>query len=131
MKLKYLALSIVLLFTSALIDSDIQDSKTDLLCKEKWYVKYIEANGNKQTPPPGQVDEMWMNFLKDGNHEVNSNNRIQKGKWAFTKNKDSITFTTEKGELKKTKIETLNKKELNLKLADQGQVITIHLERKE
>ncbi|MEQ6123279.1 hypothetical protein AAON49_03645 [Pseudotenacibaculum sp. MALMAid0570] len=127
MKLKFITLSFVFLFTSTFL----QESKTDLLCGKKWFAKYIEMGENKMPVPPGEQNQMWMIFEKDGVHKVNTNNTVKKGTWKFTKNKDSIFFTTEKGLEKKMKLETLNKESLVLVLEERGQEGKIYLEKEE
>ena len=134
MKLKYLAVSIVFLFTSILNNSDVQDSKIDLLCNGKWYMSSMESGGNKMPVPKADKNSMWMIFSKDGKHEVNAkdkNSKAEKGLWKFSKNKDSIIFTTEQGNIKPMKLKDLTKKELNLVFDAYGREITIYLERKE
>lgn len=129
MKLKYLAITITFLFTTVFANSDFQKDKTSLLCSGKWYMSYMEAGDMKMPVPEEQRANMWMNFFKDGKHQVNTQGKIKKGLWKFSKNKDSLIFTTEKGEKKSMKLKGLTKTALNLTLTDRGQEVTIYLEK--
>ena len=125
MKLKYLTLSFIFLFTNIFI----QDTKTDLICNGKWHIKSAVIDGNKVPLPPGK--SMWMTFSKDGKHIVNAGDVLgdEEGKWIFSKNKDSIIFTTSAGEKKFMGLKTLTKENLNLSFKEQNNEITMFLEK--
>ncbi|MFD2568268.1 hypothetical protein [Pseudotenacibaculum haliotis] len=125
MKLKYLLLSLTLFVTSVFI----QDSKTNLISGKKWHAKAIQMGEQKMDVPPGEQNQMWMIFHKDGVHEVNANNSIKKGTWKFSKQKDSIHFITEKGKEKSMKLEKLTKESLVLGFMENGMEARVYLEK--
>ena len=125
MKLKHLLLSFTFLLTSLFV----QDSKTDLICGSKWHAKSIEMGEQKVDVPPGEQNQMWMIFHKDGVHEVNTSSTVKKGSWEFSKQKDSIHFTTHKGVKKSMKLDKLTKDLLVLAYTEQGMVARVHLEK--
>ena len=134
MNLKYLAISIVILFTNTHTNPTFQESKTDILCSGKWYMVSMESSSSKMKVPNYDKKNMWMIFSKDGKHEVNAKNGQKKteiGRWEFTKNKDSIIFNTEIGNIKKMKLKSLTKKELGLSFNEYGKEISIYLEKEE
>ncbi len=131
MKLKYLALSIILLFTNLFGNvNNTQETKTDLLCIGKWHAKY-GGYGDEKIPIPLEQNKIWMLFYKNGDHEVRADNKIKKGQWEFSKNKDSIFFTTEEGKKKYMRIKKLTKKELDVVFIDNRQEITLYMEKVE
>lgn len=127
MKLKLLVLSITLFFASISINLDTQTSKTDMLCGEKWYVTSM-VSGELNIPVPN-AENMWMKFHKSGQHDVNVDNVVKVGKWEFTKNKDSILFTTDKGTLQKMKLERLEKTNLDITFFESGRAFTMKLKK--
>lgn len=134
MNLKHLTVSIIILFTSILNTSNVQEDKTALLCSGKWYMSHMESGETKKTIPEADKKNMWMIFSKDGKHEVNARNTNEKteiGSWKFTKNKDSILFNTESGLLKKMKIKSLTKKELGLTFLESGYEVSVYLDKNE
>ena len=129
MNLKYLTISLVILFTSILNISSIQENKTSLLCSGKWYMSSMELEDTKVPIPDEERKKMWMIFYKDGKHEVSAGSQIKKGLWEFSENKDSIVFTIENGEIKSMKLIALKKKELHLTFLDNGKEITAYLDQ--
>jgi len=129
MKLKFLTLSLIILCTGILSDVTIQEDKTSILCSGKWYISSMQSGENTIAIPDDERDNMWMNFFKDGKHEVMASGKIKKGSWKFSKNKDSLVFNTQSGEIKYMKLRGLNKKELNLSFFDGGKKINISLDQ--
>ena len=129
MKLKFLIVSIALFVSNFLGGFDAQTSKTDLLCGEKWQVTSMEANEFKMPVPAGEG--MWMKFYKNGQHDVNVDNKLKVGKWEFNKAQDSIFFTTSNGSIKKMKIGKLEAKNLELIFTEGGSPFKINLEKEE
>jgi len=91
-------------------------------------VKFASAGGSKFPVPP--TESMWMKFFKDGKHQVDVGDGLNEGKWEFTKNKDSIFFTTDKGNKKSMKIDLLTSKKLDLTFAEGAGTVTMHMETK-
>jgi len=127
MKIKLLTFSLLFFISTSIT----QESKTDLLCGKKWYAKYATIDGIKTPIPPGEQNELWMLFYKDGKQVASVGDDKKIGQWKFSKNKDSIDFTTEAGKRKFMPIDTLTEKKLNLVFIDQNQKITIYFEKKE
>jgi len=119
MKLKAFSLSLVLFtFTSFL-----QITKTDLICDKKWDVKFLKS-GDLEMPVPPEKD-IWMKFYQDGRHDANNEAGIEKGTWAFTKNKDSIVFIDPKQAKRVVSLDSLSSDVLYLTFVDNGRKITI------
>tara|TARA_R110000787_G_scaffold283347_2_gene396021 strand:- start:4792 stop:5187 length:396 start_codon:yes stop_codon:yes gene_type:complete len=129
MKLKFLILSLIILCTGILNDATIQEDKTSILCSGKWYISSMQSGEMTIEVPDDKRDNMWMNFFKDGKHEVMASGNIKKGSWKFSKNKDSLVFNTQGGEIKYMKLRGLNKKELKLTFVDGGEKINISLDQ--
>ncbi|TYC09703.1 hypothetical protein ES677_12335 [Bizionia gelidisalsuginis] len=75
-------------------------------------MEYVESS-EQQIPIPGDVDENWMIFHKNGKHEVMSLGEIHFGKWVYTKDDRTIRLSEEENYINQ-KTELINNQKLIL-----------------
>lgn len=106
---------ITLLFLSSLQTMLGQEkNEIDLITSGKWYLEYMENDGQKKTYITELKENNWMTFHSDGKHEVMSFSELIYGKWEYSKDKKTIKMTY-LGNVSNQEIIKLNDNELILK----------------
>lgn len=107
-----------------------QESKTEILCKQDWQLKFLEISEVKMPLPDDETSKLIMNFKKDGELVVTSGLESKNAKWEFSKNQDSLKITNYQGEIKSLKLNELNETTLVMVTYEGGSEAAMHFKAK-
>jgi len=94
-----------------------EKNELDLITSGKWYLEFVENNGQKKTFLTEPKENNWMIFHSDGKHEVMSFGKLNFGKWEYSEDERTIKMTN-MGRVSNQKIITLNENGMILELKD-------------
>lgn len=116
--MKKLFVITLILISSLQTISGQEKNELDLITSGKWYLEYMENDGQKKTYLTELKENNWMIFHLDGKHEVMSFSELIFGKWEYSKDKKTIKMTY-MGNVSNEEIIKLNDNELILKIKNR------------